>query len=145
MINPKLNLRTLFAWTLVTMLFLAAISKITDLDEFYLSVKSYQLPLPDWELRAIAMVLPWLELLAAILLIPARSRRAGLFAAAILFGLFTLATGQAWARGLDISCGCVNLAFLGEKYAGMFDSAGFAFFRALVLELVAIGLLKSDV
>ena len=47
--------------------------------------------------------------------------------------VFVIATGQAWARGLEISCGCLKLGFLSEGAAKTFESVGFAFFRALLL------------
>jgi hypothetical protein len=65
----------------------------------------------------------------------------------VLFGVFIVATGQAWARGLDISCGCFDFAALGVDSvarAGKFlESAPGAFFRAVLLFAVAFWLWRG--
>jgi putative oxidoreductase len=138
-INPKLVLR----WVLAVLLIWAALSKIANLNEFYLNLALYQLPLPAMSLRLAAMVLPWLELLCGILMVAGTARRAAVIWAVILFAAFVLATGQAWARGLNINCGCFKLGFLGDEFAGVFDSVKFAFFRALLLFLAALYLWRA--
>jgi hypothetical protein len=139
-IKTKPNLRTILVWTIAAALLVAAISKLRDLDEFQVNLQTYRLSIPEEALFAIACALPLMELVAAVLIIRVKTRRWGLIISAILFGIFAIATGQAWARGLDISCGCVKFPFLGEKYEGMFESAPFAFFRALALGVVTAGL-----
>jgi len=129
----EINWKIVLRWVLAVVLVWAALSKIANLNEFYLSIRLYQLPAPDAWVRLIAMVLPWLELLCGILLIAGTARRAALLWAIILFGVFVVATGQAWARGLDISCGCFKLDFLSEEAARFFESVKFAFFRAVLL------------
>jgi len=138
-IRPKQVLR----WVLAVLLVWAALSKIANLNEFYLNIALYRLPLPDAWLRLAAMVMPWLELLAGILMIAGSARRAALFWAMILFAAFVLATGQAWARGLNINCGCFNLDFLGAGFAAFFETVKFAFFRALLLFAAAVYLWRS--
>lgn len=133
-IHPKLVLR----WVLAALLIWAALSKIANLNEFHLNIALYRLPLPDAWLRLAAMVMPWLELLCGILMIAGTARRAALFWTMILFASFVVATGQAWARGLNINCGCFNLDFLGDEFAGIFETVKFAFFRALLLFLAAL-------
>ena len=138
-ILSKLVLR----WLLAALLIWAALAKIANLNEFYLNIALYRLPLPEVGLRLAAMVMPWLELLCGILMIAGTVRRAALFWAMILFASFVLATGQAWARGLNISCGCFNLDFLGAEFAGVFETVKFAFFRALLLFAAAVYLWRS--
>jgi putative oxidoreductase len=138
-INPKLVLR----WLLAGLLVWAALSKIANVNEFYLNMALYRLPLPDAWLRLAAMVMPWLELLAGILMIGGTARQAALFWAMVLFATFVLATGQAWVRGLNISCGCFNLDFLGAEFAGFFETVKFAFFRALLLFGASVYLWRS--
>ena len=59
--------------------------------------------------------------------------------------VFTVATGQAWIRGLHIACGCLDLRLLGilpGSGPGQFlESTGFAFFRAIALAGAAFFLL----
>jgi len=137
--SPKQVLR----WVLAILLVWAALSKIANLNEFYLNIALYRLPLPDTWLRLAAMVMPWLELLCGVLMIAGTAWRAALFWAMILFGSFVLATGQAWARGLNINCGCFNLDFLGAGFASFFETVKFAFFRALLLFAAAVYLWRS--
>jgi hypothetical protein len=66
-----------------------------------------------------------------------------------LLTLFVLATGQAWARGLDIACGCFDLTVLGlpknvPSVAHFLESVAFAFFRNLVLTALAVFLLRKE-
>jgi hypothetical protein len=69
--------------------------------------------------------------------------------ALILFVIFAVATAQAWARGLEISCGCFNLQALGlgegrgRAIVEFFESVGFAFARAIVLALAAVYVLRE--
>lgn len=135
--------RRVVLWGLAALLIWAALSKIANLNEFYLNIALYRLPLPDAALRLAAVVLPWLELLCGILMCAGAARRAALLWAVALFGLFVLATGQAWARGLNINCGCFQLDFLGAELSRIFESVRFAFFRALVLLAAALFVLRG--
>ena len=56
----------------------------------------------------VALALPWLELVAGFgLLIPQIRRGSALVIALLLFA-FIILHASAWARGLDISCGCFS-------------------------------------
>ena len=58
----------------------------------------------------VAMILPWVELVAGTaLILGARSRAAAWICAALML-VFTIAIGQAAARGLDFECGCFGKA-----------------------------------
>ncbi len=133
--------QTIVRWLLGVVLVWAALSKIANLQDFYISIAAYQLPLPGALLRLTAMILPWLELICGLLLLGRIWTRAALVWALVLFVVFVVATGQAWARGLDISCGCFNLSAFGldpasgKSFVKFFESVGFAFFRALLLLL----------
>jgi putative oxidoreductase len=130
----------LFVW--------AAISKVANLQEFYVSLRAYQLPLPNIILQWVAVTLPWLELLCGLLLLAGFWLRAATGWALILCAVFALCTGQAWLRGLTISCGCLNLSMLGlsadehPTLIAFLESVGFAFFRALLLCLACWWLLR---
>jgi putative oxidoreductase len=133
-------------WVLGGVLLWAALSKLANLQEFYSGLSGYQLPLPSAILKLVAIVLPWLELLCGLMLIARIRVRAALLWAMILFGLFAAATGQAWARGFNISCGCLNFDFLGfegTSFGGFLESAAFACLRALVLGAAAFYLFRT--
>lgn len=143
-------MRKLVRWILGALLVWAALSKIANPLEFYSGLAAYQLALPGWALRATAAVLPWLELICGLLLLAGLWTRAAAGWALVLFVVFAGATGQAWARGLEISCGCFNLHALGlgegrgRAVVAFLESVGFAFVRALVLALGAIYVLRGS-
>jgi len=144
-ITFEFDLKTGLRWLLAAMLVWAALSKIANLREFYAAILAYQMPVADPFARGLAVVLPWLELLCGLLLMASSARRAALVWTALLFGLFVLATGQAWMRGLEISCGCFNLAFLGDGALAKFvESVKFAFVRAVLLLGASLYLLRAS-
>ena len=53
-----------------------------------------------------AASLPWIEMLAGILLLIPRTARVGAFAAAVLLVAFIGALGWAWSQGFTVDCGC---------------------------------------
>lgn len=127
----------------------AAVSKLANLTELLGSIYAYQLPLPRTLLQIAAVVLPWVELLAGLLLLAGFWSDTALLIVTGLMGLFVLATGQAWMRGLDITCGCFNLTILGlteslPDLARFLESVSFAFFRNLVLTAVAVWSLRKQ-
>jgi putative oxidoreductase len=116
----------------------ASISKLANPTDFLASIYAYQTPLPPFLLKGLAVTLPWVELLCALLLLANLWTGSALLCCLILFLVFIVATGQAWARGLNISCGCfdLNLIGLGTKFTTLqtvLESVSFAFFRNIVL------------
>ncbi|MEM1221748.1 MAG: MauE/DoxX family redox-associated membrane protein [Verrucomicrobiota bacterium] len=83
----------------------AALPKIQDPVAFGQSIIAYRLiegDLVGWT----ALALPWLELICAIgLLMPWLKRASAIWIAGLLLVFITL-HASAWARGLDIDCGC---------------------------------------
>jgi uncharacterized membrane protein YphA (DoxX/SURF4 family) len=84
----------------------AGVVKVADAPEFARDIQRYAIiPWPDVTVL-LAVYLPWLEILSGAAVIV---RRFHLGALAIIAGLmlvFTIALTSAWARGLDIECGC---------------------------------------
>jgi len=144
--NPHLQWWTALRWLLGALMLWAAVSKLAQPQDFLTSINAYDLPLPRSLLQLVAVVLPWLELLCGLLLIANVWSETALATMIGLLAVFVLATGQAWARGLDISCGCFNLKIFGaDASAGLVkfvESPGFAFFRNLILVLLAFALLR---
>jgi uncharacterized membrane protein YphA (DoxX/SURF4 family) len=148
-ISFDLNGRVIVRWLLGALFIWAAVSKLPNLQEFYISILAYQLPLPDMMVRLTAETLPWLELFCGLLLLSRLWYRPALLWFLILSAVFFVATGQAWARGLHISCGCMNLDFLGTgpgaKSAIKFlESPSFAFARSIVFLAAGYYLYKND-
>jgi putative oxidoreductase len=126
----------------------AAVSKLANPTDFLGSIYAYQLPLPRAWQQTAAVVLPWVELLCGVLLLINAWTDTALVMVTFLFVVFVLATGQAWARGLEISCGCFNLKIFGlnESAPGLvkfLESVAFAFFRNLALTALVAWLLRK--
>jgi uncharacterized membrane protein YphA (DoxX/SURF4 family) len=149
--NPQLPARLWIAlrWLLGALMLWAAVSKLANQTEFLSSIYAYKTPLPPSWLQVAAVVLPWLELLCGLLLIANMWSETALATLIGLLVIFVLGTGQAWARGLDISCGCFNLEVFGADRSSsllkFIESAGFAFLRNLVLVSLAVVLLRRRV
>ena len=95
---------------------LAALPKIQDPAAFAVSVEGYHAvtaKLAMW----IALVLPWLELVAGFGLLIPQIRRGSNLIIALLLVVFIVLHASAWARGLVINCGCFN-AHESEKTPG---------------------------
>ncbi len=86
----------------------AAIPKIKAPDLFAGAIFNYQL-LPAWGVNALALVLPWLELLVGLCLVVGIWSRASALLVAAMMLVFAVAFSSAKARGLDISCGCFEI------------------------------------
>ena len=136
-VSFEINTRTVLRWTIGFLLVWAALSKLANPQDFLGSLGAYRLPLPRLMLGLAAIVLPWLELLCGLLLLANLLTDACLLWCVLLFTVFTVATGQAWIRGLGISCGCFDLRPFGlgddGQLARLLHSPSVAFFRALAL------------
>lgn len=87
----------------------ASLAKLGDLNDFANQVNHYRLA-PVAVVNVIAMVTPWIELLAGLSLLLRVKPRAGAVVALAMLLVFTVAVAAAWARGLDFRCGCFGKA-----------------------------------
>ena len=85
----------------------AAADKIASPGAFAQNIANYRL-LPYQAINALAIVLPWLEMVAGLLLVVGWWTRAAVLIINGLLVVFIVAISQAMARGLDISCGCFD-------------------------------------
>lgn len=83
----------------------AAVSKVGDPAVTVRAVRAYRL-LPEWSVHAIAYGLPFVELALALLLVVGFAVRVASAASAVLLLIFIAGIASAWARGLQIECGC---------------------------------------
>ena len=109
--------------------------KILNPEDFLVSLYGYEVALPEIVLRLTTVVLPWVELLCGLAILFGIWIESVLLLLSSLLVVFILATGQAWARGLEISCGCFGTSLEETTFLG---SVSFAFFRAIVLLIVAL-------
>jgi putative oxidoreductase len=125
-----------------------ALGKLLAPQVFLADLITYRLGLPDGALRLVVLVLPWLEAASGLLLLVRRHAPGALLVAGALFVIFAVATGQAVLRGLDLSCGCLDVSLLGMRsdsaFARLFDSAPMAFVRAAVLGSLCAFLLTRE-
>jgi uncharacterized membrane protein YphA (DoxX/SURF4 family) len=85
----------------------ASIDKIVQPLEFAKIIKNYQI-LPGFLITLPALVLPWLELLAGVLLVAGIWTRSAAWLLSLLLLAFILALGVNAFRGIDVSCGCFS-------------------------------------
>lgn len=79
----------------------------SGLDRFVTDIENYQLLTPELAI-ATAYLVPWIEVVAGICFMLGILKKGAWMA---MFGLvlaFSISVGSAWARGLDISCGCLG-------------------------------------
>jgi len=101
--NPRV---VLVAQIWIGLVFLAAaLGKIGDPAAFAKQIHYFRL-LPGGFENTVAIMLPWIELIAALSLLLRAHPRSGAIVAAGLMVLFVIVVAAALARGLDIECGC---------------------------------------
>lgn len=75
--------------------------------------------LPPMLANLVAVMLPWVELLAGLLLLTGIWRREAALVVALLLLVFVLAVGSTLVRGIDVqNCGCFSLG-AGGRQAGV--------------------------
>ena len=87
------------------MFVIAGAMKAFDPHAFAIQVANYRI-LPHAPSVAVALYLPWLELLCGGCIVFKRLYRGSLIVTGTLMLTFIAALTSAWARGLRISCGC---------------------------------------
>jgi uncharacterized membrane protein YphA (DoxX/SURF4 family) len=92
----------------------AAFTKIPSPAKFALNIQSFKI-MPDWALNPMALVLPWFELLAAVLLLFGWWMVEAIL---IFWGLsfvYVIASASSWLRGIDdeVDCGCFGADYHG--------------------------------
>lgn len=92
-------------WYLAFVFLVACVHKIVHPEMFALDVATYDI-LPLFLVNSMAIVLPWIELVAGILLILGWRTRAASMLIFLMMLMFTVAILLALHKGLDMSCGC---------------------------------------
>ena len=116
--------------------FLAAgVLKIADPAAFAVSIARLRM-IPMEGVGAVAILLPWIELAAAVALFVPKYRDAAAKLMLGLLGAFTLILGIALLRGTGGSCGCFG------KGDGFLNRADVAVLRNVVLIALAVFLIR---
>ena len=98
----------------------AGIAKILDLQYFKAQVSAYRL-LPHALVGPFAYALPFVEAFAGLYLLVGLLTRATAIFTCVLMAAFLTAQIQAWARGLQLDCGCFGV--LGGQRVGLWSIA----------------------
>jgi uncharacterized membrane protein YphA (DoxX/SURF4 family) len=99
----------------------ASLDKIADPPAFARIVYQWQVlgPVPS---NLVAVVLPWVELLAGLLLLAGAWRREAAAVVAVLLVVFIIAAGSVMARGIDVeNCGCTSVTVAAAAGFGLPD------------------------
>ena len=91
--------------TLGGVLFVAGYLKVDKLEVSQMAVRSYEL-LPIPLANFLGQTLPLFEVVIGLLLIVGAATRAVAALGGFTMFIFIIAIAQAWARGLNIDCGC---------------------------------------
>ncbi len=87
----------------------AAVIKITDPNDFAKAISNYKL-LPESLVNIFAIVLPWVEMCAGLLLLFGASVKENSAILSSMLCVFIVAIIISLARGLNINCGCFGTA-----------------------------------
>lgn len=132
-------MRRVFQWTgriaLGLIFIAAAFLKLADPAAFAEEILHYRL-LPYPLAAALAVYLPWLELAGGAAVLCRWRERGALLLLTGLSVIFCAALGSAWARGLNISCGCFGPSTQASNLP-------LAFVRAFALGAAAFSLLLA--
>ena len=134
------TLKTVISWLLriilAGVLIYAGCAKIARPDEFFTDISNYRI-FPVWTAYAAAYFMPPFEIVVGIFLLTRRGLDAGLIASAAMMAVFIILISSAWARGLDISCGCFGNGGTGQYFETIVRD------RALILCAAAIHVLNK--
>ena len=110
--HPWLTIRAQIA--LGAIFLVAALPKIADPPSFAHMIYNYRLA-PGGLVNAMALVMPWVEILAGLALILGVWRREAAVVCGLLILVFLVAIGVNLARGHAVDCGCFDVHAAGKS------------------------------
>ena len=114
----KKSWQTLFYWLarliLAVVFIYAGVVKILDPRGFAVNIDNYQM-LPYILVVFMAIILPWIEVLAGLALLVGKWLRGSALVFMVLNAVFIIALATALARGLNIDCGCFTTSETGTQ------------------------------
>ncbi|MES2572381.1 MAG: MauE/DoxX family redox-associated membrane protein [Verrucomicrobiota bacterium] len=113
--NTKKVIVILLRCLLAGVFIYAGVIKAIDPAQFAADVDHFRL-LPYAMSCAVGVYLPWLEIFAGVALLFSKWRAGAALLLAAMLVVFLIALGSAWARGLDITCGCFGHALNKSNY-----------------------------
>jgi Methylamine utilisation protein MauE len=113
----------------------AALPKISDPPAFAHMIYNYRL-VPGGLINGMALVMPWVELVAGVTLILGVWKREAALVAGALLLVFVVALGVNLARGHAVDCGCFNLRSAGKTREEMLSDMRWVLIRDVGLLLL---------
>jgi uncharacterized membrane protein YphA (DoxX/SURF4 family) len=92
----------------------ASVNKLFQTEEFAKAIKNYDM-LPFGVINILAIILPYVEFITGILLVTGIYKKGSSAIAIVSLVVFLIALTTAYARGLDINCGCFSLENTSSK------------------------------
>lgn len=86
---------------------MVSIGKISDPAHFAKEINNYNI-LPYMSVNFLAIIMPWIELICGLLIMFGVKLKANSFIIGSMLVVFIAAVASAWARGLNIDCGCYS-------------------------------------
>lgn len=105
--------------------------KILAPEKFASEIANYAL-FPEFALNLIALILPWLEFIAGLLLVLGLRLKSSSAISGILMASFILSVLWAMALGLDINCGCSSTAPQKVGLPKLLENLGLLLLSALI-------------
>jgi uncharacterized membrane protein YphA (DoxX/SURF4 family) len=118
--NNQRRLDLLLRFTLAAVFLWAGATKIADPYKFANVISNYQL-LPEIMVNAMAVWLPWIEVLCGVLLVCGVWIDGSLVIVNTLLIVFMAALISNWIRGIDVDCGCFSAVASEGESSTLFD------------------------
>ena len=141
LLSPWLTVRLQFV--LAAFFVVAGIAKVADPPGFAHEIHNYAL-VPDVAVNAMALVLPWLEIVVGVALFLGLATRTAARILAILLFVFIGALSINLARGKPVDCGCFGGSATPKTPQQRLFDMKLAIARDLGLLLIAAQILASE-
>lgn len=141
LLSPWVTIRAQFV--LAAFFVVAGIAKIADPPGFAHEIHNYRL-VPDVFVNAMALVLPWLEVLAGIALFLGIAVRTSARILGILLAVFIVALSVNLARKHPVDCGCFGTAKVEKTDAQRLTDMKWAIARDVGLLLLVAQILAAS-
>ena len=136
----KRNLALLALLAIAAVFVVAGVMKALNPAAFAEDIRNYRLV--PWTANVVlALYLPWLEIFTGAGLLWKMTRKGALLLALAMLIAFLIALVSAWARGLNISCGCfgsgaksANLAWDAARDLALLAAVAWLIFREAKVE-----------
>jgi putative oxidoreductase len=138
--HPWLSVRVQIGLGIVFVI--AAIPKIADPPAFAHMIYNYRL-LPGPAINALALVMPWIEMLVGVALILGVWKREAAIVAGILLLVFLVAIGVNLARGHAVDCGCFDVRSAGKTREELLAEMRWVLIRDVGLLLLVVQVIAA--